>query len=95
MNQADSFQLPITVSNTMPHQTVHTTALGRMLRSTDLAALTWAFTRFNSRRVVSCLPPMWAIQVSGDSSQHSLWTWGTWLGATTTEDQSQAFGADS
>jgi len=27
---------------------------------------------------------MWAIQVSGDSSQYSLWTWCTWLGANAT-----------
>ncbi len=27
---------------------------------------------------------MWAIQASGDSSQHSLWTWTTWLGANLT-----------
>ncbi len=84
MNQADSFQPPITVSNTMPHPPAPTTALGRMLRSTYLAALTWAFTLFNSLRVVSYLPTMWAIQASGDSSQHSLWTWGTWLGANVT-----------
>ena len=84
MNQADSFQPPITVSNSMPHQPAPTTALGRMVRSTYLAALTWAFTLFNSLRVVSYLPTMWAIQASGDSSQHSLWTWGTWLGANVT-----------
>jgi len=86
MNQADSFQPPITVSSSMPHQPAPTTAnaLGRMVRSTYLAALTWAFTLFNSLRVVSYLPTMWAIQASGDSSQHSLWTWGTWLGANLT-----------
>ncbi len=84
MNQADSFQPPITVSNTMPLPRAPTTALGRMLRSAYLAALTWAFTRFNSLRVVSYPPAMWAIQASGDSSQHSLWTWGTWLGANVT-----------
>jgi len=84
MNQADSFPPPITVSNSMPHQPAPATALGRMVRSTYLAALTWAFTLFNSLRVVSYLPTMWAIQASGDSSQHSLWTWGTWLGANVT-----------
>jgi hypothetical protein len=53
-------------------------------RSAYLALLTWAFTVFSSLRVVSYLPTMWAIQASGDSSQHSLWTWATWLGANLT-----------
>ena len=48
-------------------------------RAPYLAALTWAFTLFSSLRVVSYLPTMWAIQASGDSSQHSLWTWMTWF----------------
>jgi hypothetical protein len=46
--------------------------------------LTWAFTLFNSVRMVAYLPTIWAIVQSGDSSQHSLWTWGTWLGANAT-----------
>lgn len=49
-----------------------------------LALLTWAFTLFNSVRVFAYLPTVWAIHVSGDSSQHSLWTWLTWLGANAT-----------
>jgi len=53
-------------------------------RATYLAVLTWAFTLFSSLRVVSYLPTMWAIQASGDSSQHSLWTWLTWLGGNLT-----------
>lgn len=53
-------------------------------RSAYLALLTWTFTLFSSLRVVSYLPTMWAIQASGDSSQHSLWTWLTWLGANLT-----------
>ena len=53
-------------------------------RAAYLALLTWAFTLFSSLRVVSYLPTMWAIQASGDSSQHSLWTWLTWLGANLT-----------
>jgi hypothetical protein len=44
-----------------------------------LRLLTLAFTLFSSARVVSYLPTLWAICASGDSSQHSLWTWGTWL----------------
>ena len=30
------------------------------------------------------LPTIWAIHRSADSSQHSLWTWCTWLGANLT-----------
>lgn len=49
-----------------------------------LKLLTWAFTLFNTVRVAAYLPTMWAIQASSDSSQHSLWTWLTWLGANAT-----------
>jgi hypothetical protein len=84
MNQAASLQPTTPVSNSMPHQPAPTTASGRRARPTYLAVLTWAFTLFNSLRAVSYLPTMWAIQASGNSSQHSLWTWGTWLGANVT-----------
>jgi hypothetical protein len=53
-------------------------------RRTYLLLLTWAFTLFSSLRAVSYLPTLWAIHTSGDSSQHSLWTWGIWLGANMT-----------
>ena len=53
-------------------------------RSTYLTILTWAFTLFNSVRALSYLPTMWAIWDSGDSSQHSLWTWFVWVGANLT-----------
>ena len=46
--------------------------------------LPWAFALFNSLRIVSYVPTLWAIHVSGDSSQHSLLTWFTWLGANAT-----------
>lgn len=49
-----------------------------------LQLLTWAFTLFNSARLFCYLPTIWAIHISGDSSQHSLWTWGTFLGANAT-----------
>lgn len=49
-----------------------------------VAALSWAFTFFASVRVLSYLPTLWAIHVSDVSSQHSLLTWGTWLGANLT-----------
>lgn len=53
-------------------------------RSRYLMALTWAFTLFSSARLVSYLPTLWAICASGESSQHSLWTWGIWLGSNLT-----------
>ncbi|HZF78634.1 MAG TPA: hypothetical protein VEZ89_02475 [Rubrivivax sp.] len=53
-------------------------------RRAYLALLPWAFTLFSSLRVVAYLPTLWAIQSSGDSSQHSLVTWCTWLGANVT-----------
>jgi hypothetical protein len=44
-----------------------------------LLLLSWAFALVNASRMVAYLPTLAAIQASGDSSQHSLWTWGTWL----------------
>jgi hypothetical protein len=40
-----------------------------------------AFALFNALRVVSYLPTFWAIHASGDSAQHSLWTWVVWFGS--------------
>jgi hypothetical protein len=80
---------------TLPDR-AHTARSGR--RTRYLAALTWAFTLFNSVRVLAYLPTVWAIHASGDSSQHSLWTWLTWLGANATmaawlyEQNGQRFG---
>ena len=54
------------------------------LRATYLSLLTWSFTLFNAVRVLAYLPTLWAIHASGDSGQHSLWTWLTWLGANAT-----------
>lgn len=51
---------------------------------TYLALLTWLFTLFNSVRVLAYLPTLLAIFSSGDSSQHSLLTWVTWIGANAT-----------
>jgi len=53
-------------------------------RATYLWVLTWLFTLFNSVRLIAYLPTLWMIHSSGDSSQHSLWTWCTWLGANLT-----------
>lgn len=52
--------------------------------TTYLSVLTWFFTLFNSVRVLAYLPTLWAIVASGDSSQHSLLTWTTWVGANAT-----------
>jgi hypothetical protein len=59
-------------------------ALPTRQRGLYLQWLTWSFTLFNSARLFCYLPTIWAIHVSGDSSQHSLWTWGTFLGANIT-----------
>ncbi len=52
--------------------------------SAYLTVLTWAFTAFSSLRVVAYLPTLWAMVHSGDSSQHSLWTWFLFAGGNTT-----------
>lgn len=53
-------------------------------RSLYLVVLTWCFTFFNTARVLAYLPTVVAIVHQGDSSQHSLFTWVTWLGANIT-----------
>lgn len=53
-------------------------------RATYLALLTWAFTLFNSARVLAYLPTLVSIWRSGQSDQHSLLTWLTWVGANAT-----------
>lgn len=55
-----------------------------IVRVAYLKMLTVAFTLFSSVRVVAYLPTIWAICQTGDSSQHSLWTWITWAGANVT-----------
>ncbi len=52
--------------------------------STYLSVLTWLFTLFNSVRVLAYVPTLLAIFTSGNSSQHSLLTWITWVGANAT-----------
>jgi len=62
------------------------TTHGARLRETGLylRLLTWSFALFNTVRVAAYLPTMWAVHQSGDSNQHSLWTWLTWLFANLT-----------
>jgi hypothetical protein len=51
------------------------------LRSRYLFVLNAAFVLFNSTRLLTYLPTMWAVHVSSNSSQHSLYTWVAWVGA--------------
>ncbi|MFT3777288.1 MAG: hypothetical protein QM772_03235 [Ottowia sp.] len=53
-------------------------------RAWYLRGLTWAFMLFTTARLVAYAPTVWAIVLSRDSSQHSLWTWLTWVGANVT-----------
>lgn len=46
--------------------------------------LAWAFAFFNTVRVLTYVPTIWAIHESGQSNQHSLLTWLGWLGANLT-----------
>ena len=64
--------------------TLRTGRARSVLRARYLMVLGWAFGAFNSVRVFAYLPTLWAIYASGDSSQHSLWTWVTWTGANAT-----------
>jgi hypothetical protein len=54
------------------------------VHATYVRILTWAFTFFNSVRVIAYLPTLWTLAHSDDSSQHSLWTWATWFFANLT-----------
>lgn len=53
-------------------------------RERYLLLLTWSFTFFSSMRLLSYLPGLWVIWQAQDSSQHSLLTWFTWMGANLT-----------
>ncbi len=60
------------------------TASARGRRSSYRVVLTWCFTFFSTARVLAYLPTVMSIVEHGDSTQHSLWTWLTWLGANVT-----------
>jgi hypothetical protein len=51
------------------------------MRRSYLRCLALSFAFFSSIRTLTYLPTIWAIHASGDSSQHSLWTWIAWVGA--------------
>jgi hypothetical protein len=51
---------------------------------TYVLVLGWLFATLNSVRVLSYLPTIAAIHASGDSAQHSLWTWCLWMGSNLT-----------
>lgn len=53
-------------------------------RSRYLRLLGWLFALFSTVRLAAYLPTIAAIVRSGDSAQHSLWTWLTWVGANAT-----------
>lgn len=55
--------------------------LARCTGSFYVCALNWSFAFFSTTRLLAYLPTLWAIHTSGDSSQHSLATWITWLGS--------------
>lgn len=46
-----------------------------------LRVLAWTFALFSSIRMLAYVPTLWSIHHSADSSQHSLLTWLTWIGA--------------
>ncbi len=43
--------------------------------------LEMSFLLSNGARVFAYLPTLWAMAASSDATQHSLWTWGTWMAA--------------
>ncbi|HEU4457812.1 MAG TPA: hypothetical protein VFR90_01670 [Methylibium sp.] len=53
----------------------------RAARGSSRLWLGYVFAVFNFARVFAYMPTLWAIAVSGDSSQHSLITWFIWFGA--------------
>ena len=53
-------------------------------RERFLFLLAGLFAPFNTMRIVAYLPTICAVAASGDSSQHSLWTWLTFLGGNLT-----------
>ena len=49
-----------------------------------VTVLAWLFGAFNTIRVLTYVPTIAAIFASGDSDQHSLWTWGLWFASNLT-----------
>lgn len=49
-----------------------------------ITILGWLVAALGSVRLLSYLPTILAIHASGDSSQHSLWTWVLWSGSNLT-----------
>lgn len=65
--------------------TTHLVATPTQQRSSVyLNVLNWSFALFNSSRLLSYVPTILAIHTSSDSSQHSLLTWLSWVGANVT-----------
>jgi hypothetical protein len=51
-------------------------------RELYLLLLAWSFSIFNTVRIVTYLPTVWAIHESARSDQHSLLTWFAWTAPT-------------
>lgn len=66
------------------HDTDAGCGTARPRRASYLLGLAWAFTVFNTVRLFTYLPTIWAIHGSGASNQHSLLTWFCWFGANLT-----------
>lgn len=73
--------VPQSMSRPMLQTPVHMRA---QARGRYRAALGWMFALFSTARVFAYLPTLWVIYSQGDSSQHSVVTWLTWLGANLT-----------
>ena len=65
-------------------QLAHQPTTRLLTRANYFKALVFAFTTFNTLRVVAYVPTMLTIVHSGQSDQHSMLTWLNWLGANAT-----------
>ena len=68
----------ITTELPLPH-----VASPKGLRITRQGLISASFAFFNTLRIVGYLPTLLAIQASGQSDQHSLFTWAVFFGANT------------
>jgi hypothetical protein len=69
---------------TICHSAGNEGSLTDSMQSGYRLTLLWTFTFFSAIRVIAYLPTIWAIWVSGDASQHSIFTWLIWFGANLT-----------
>lgn len=76
--------IPVEDTTARHGRPLHAPRPALLRREHYLLVLTWAFTFFSSVRALSYLPTLWLIVEQQNSDQHSLLTWGTWLGANLT-----------